>query len=308
LAFTLKPQTELGQAIDRAKVFLEQGEAEKARQEAERIMEIKPGSAAGLMVLGDAESAMGNIDAAKRAFKQASEGAGLYLEPLRKLAALAESTGEIEECLGYLEQLDALSPLNMERKVSMGEINVNLGRDDKAHALFENAIAQAAMEAMDIMVSMAERIASVYAAKDPQRSEQFLRKALKVKSNAYTMDDLRIFNQLGINLRRQGKWRKAITEYTRALQIATDDAGLHYNLGMAYAQGELMAEAGRCVEKALSLNPRFVNTSDAVAFNMGYVLMKNGRKNEAKGCFETARRINPAHEAAARGLADPALA
>jgi tetratricopeptide (TPR) repeat protein len=307
-AFTLKPQTELGQAIDTAKNFLEAGEPEKARLAANRILELKPGSAAGLMVLGDAETALGNTEAAKQAFMQAAEGAGLYLEPLRKLAGLAESTGALEECLSYLEQLDALSPLNLERKIGMGELNLQLGRNEQAQVLFEYVVDQAAKEAMDIMVSMAERIASIYAAKDPERSELFLRKALAVKQEVYTMEDLRIFNQLGINLRRQGKWREAVTEYRRAMQIAPEDAGLHYNLGMAYAQGEQMADAGRCVEKTLALNARFADTSDTVAFNMGYVLLKNGRKGKARECFETARRLNPANEAAVKALADPVFA
>ncbi|MDR2124452.1 MAG: tetratricopeptide repeat protein [Desulfovibrio sp.] len=307
-AFTLKPQSELGQAIDIAKGFLQAGDPEKARLAAGRILEIKPGSAAGLMVLGDAEAALGNTAAAKLAFRQAAEGAGLYIEPLRKLAALSEATGDLEECLSYLEQLDSLSPLNLERKVGMGELNLQLGRDEQAQVLFEYVVDQAAREAMDIMVSMAERIASIYATKDPQRSELFLRKALAVKQEVYTVDDLRIFNQLGINLRKQGKWREAVTEYKRAMQIAPDDAGLQYNLGMAYAQGEQMADAGRCVEKALELNAGFVGTSDSVAFNMGYVLLKNGRKNKARECLETALRLNPANAAVAKVLADPAFA
>jgi tetratricopeptide (TPR) repeat protein len=307
-AFTLKPQTELAQAIDAAKSLLQAGRPEQARQAAGSILALKPSSAAGLMVLGDAEAALGNTDAAKQAFRQAAEGSGLYLEPLRKLAALSESTGALEECLCYLEQLDTLSPLNLERKIGMGELNLQLGRNEQAQVLFEYVVDQAAKEAMDIMVSMAERIASIYAAKDPPRSEFFLRKALAVKQEVYTLEDLRIFNQLGINLRRQGKWREAVTEYKRALQIAPDDAGLHYNLGMAYAQGEQMADAARCAEKALALNAGFAGISDTVAFNIGYVLLKNGRKDKAKECLETARRLNPANTAAARALADPVFA
>ncbi len=67
LAFTLKPQTKLGQVIDIAKSLLRQGQPEKARQLARQILDMKPGSAAGLMMLGDAEKALGNMDAAREA-------------------------------------------------------------------------------------------------------------------------------------------------------------------------------------------------------------------------------------------------
>ena len=110
LAFTLKPQTKLGQVIDIAKSLLRQGQPEKARQLARQILDMKPGSAAGLMVLGDAEKALGNMDAARGAYESASSNAELYLEPLRKLAELAEAVGDSRSCLAYLEKLDRLSP------------------------------------------------------------------------------------------------------------------------------------------------------------------------------------------------------
>ena len=77
LAFTLKPQTKLGQVIDIAKSLLRQGQPEKARQLARQILDMKPGSAAGLMMLGDAEKALGNMDAAREAYESASSNAEL---------------------------------------------------------------------------------------------------------------------------------------------------------------------------------------------------------------------------------------
>ena len=82
LASTIKPQSKLGQVLDLAKGLLEQGNAEKARDVARQVLELKPGSAAGYMVLGDAEKALGNTQAAKEAYISASQNADLYLEPL----------------------------------------------------------------------------------------------------------------------------------------------------------------------------------------------------------------------------------
>ncbi len=130
LAFTIKPQTKLGQVIDIAKSILQQGQPEKARQLAMQILEMKPGSAAGLMLLGDAEKALGNMQNAKAAYEQAGSTADLYLEPLRKLAELAEEMGDVNQRLLYLEKLDKLSPLNAERKVNMGELHLNMGNQD----------------------------------------------------------------------------------------------------------------------------------------------------------------------------------
>ncbi|MDR2799959.1 MAG: tetratricopeptide repeat protein [Desulfovibrio sp.] len=303
LAFTIKPQKELGKAIDEAKVLLARGEPEKAKTAAEDILRMKPGSAAGLIIMGDAERELGNLDAAQAAYKLAADNANLYLEPLRRLASLCEEKGNLEECLVWLERMDRLSPLNTERKVSMGEIHLNLGNEEKAAGLFENAIDQAAKETKELISTLAERISGFYAEKNPERSEFYLRKALDVKKERLSFEDVKVFNMLGLNLRRQGKWREAAAEYLRALKITPQDPGLHYNLGMAYAQGENMHDARLCMEKALDLDRDFPRSSDAVAFNMGYVFMRGGLRDLARFCFEASLNLNPENEKAAMGLA-----
>ena len=153
---------------------------------------MKPGSAAGLMIMGDAESALGNVDAARKAYREAADSASLYLEPLRKLALLAEKTGDLDDCLRYLEQLDRLSPLNSDRKINMGEINLNLGNDDKAEKLFEAALGLAAKDAMDQIGALAERVANICSEKKPEMAERFLRKALAVKQKQLGPADIRL--------------------------------------------------------------------------------------------------------------------
>ncbi|MDR3175272.1 MAG: tetratricopeptide repeat protein [Desulfovibrio sp.] len=303
LAFTIEPHKLLGRAIVEAKALLTHGEAEKARAAAEDILCMKPGSAAGLIVLGDAQRALGELDAAEASYKLAAENAELYLEPLRRLAALCEEKGNLEECLVWLERMDRLSPLNTERKVSMGEIHLNLGNEEKAAGLFESAIEQAAKETRELISTLAERIAGVYAEKNPERSEFYLRKALNMKKDRTDFGDVRVFNMLGLHLRRQGKWLDAAAEYRRALNIAPRDPGLHYNLGMAYVQGERMHDARLCMEKAVDLDRDFPRSSDAVAFNMGCVFMRGGLMDMARSCFEASLSLNPENEKAAVELA-----
>lgn len=292
LAFTIKPQSQLGALIDSAKEYLEEDRPERAKFIALEILDMKPGSAAGLMVLGDAELARGDVEAARQAYQEASDNASLYLEPLRKLAALAETTGNMVECLGYLEQLDRLSPLNSERKVNMGEINLDLGYEEKAESLFEAALSQASKDAMDQIGALAERVAGICSTRNPEMAERFLRKALSVKKQL-TPADIRIFNQLGITLRQQGKWREAIEEYQLALKVSPSDAGLYFNLGMAFAEGNILHDARKHMEKALELNADLPRTSAAVAYNMGMVFVKSAARDKAKLCLSIALELKP---------------
>ena len=293
LAFTIQPQNKLGKVIDLAKQLLQRGLPEKAKLAAAKILEMKPDSPAGLLVLGDAEMAMGNMEAAKKAYLLASENADLYLEPLRKLAALAEHTGNTEEQLAYLEQLDRLSPLNADRKVDMGSINLNLGREEKAHDLFDAAVKQVSRDARGQISDMAERIATAYGEKDPARSESYLRKALDIKKDDLSREDVRVFNKLGISLRQQGKWQEAVDVYKRALKIAPEDENLLYNIAMAYWQGEQFREARLNMEAAYAINSKLPYAAATVAFNMGLVFKQGEVRDKARVCFEAALELDP---------------
>ncbi|MDR1125651.1 MAG: tetratricopeptide repeat protein [Deltaproteobacteria bacterium] len=303
LAFTIKPQSQLGQLIDRGKDLLALGRPAEAREIASQILELKAGSAAGLMVLGDAEKALGNLEAARDAYLRASDNADLYLEPLHRLARLAGETGDQEERLAYLERLDQLSPLDSERKVNMGQINLDLGNAEKAETLFEKALTQHTREAKVQVGYMAERIAGIYENRDPAKAEEYLRKSLYAKDRQLTRDDVRTFNRLGMSLRQQGKWLDAVKEYQRALKLAPDDENLCYNLAMAYAQGKDNRSARLCLEKALGLNKDLAQASASVAYNMGMVFLNNQLKDRARACFEAALAQKPDMEKAGQELA-----
>ena len=302
LAFTIKPQSKLGELIDEAKSHLEAGEPARAKALAAEILGLKPGSAAGLMVLGDAEYAMNNTAGAREAYLEASRNADLYLEPLRKLADLSEGMGDLEGALGYLEKLDGMSPLNSERKIDMGEINLELGYDERAQYFFDAAITQVSNTAMEHIAELAERVAKIYENRDPVRAEMYFRKALDAKTKNLTREDMRLFNHLGVSLRKQGKWQDAIMEYKRALQIDPKDSSIHYNMGMAYVEGESLMDALHSMEKAVALNPDLALTSSGVAYNMGLVFMKNNRQDVARQCFEAALSQDPGLDAARKAL------
>ncbi len=81
MAFTIKPQGKLGQAIDLAKGLLERKEYTQALAASRKILEIKPGSAAAYLVMGDAHRGLAEYDLAREAYEAAAAAADLYLAP-----------------------------------------------------------------------------------------------------------------------------------------------------------------------------------------------------------------------------------
>lgn len=302
MAFTIKPQGKLGQLIELARSLVAQGNPQQALKVCKQLLEIKSNSAAAFLVIGDAFRALGKLERARDAYEEASRNAEMYLEPLRRLADLHGQMGDTVKRLYYLERLDQLSPLNVERKVDMGEIQLALGNEEAAGKLFETAVTLATKEALRYIGEVASRVAAIYAEKNPEQAEKFLRRALDAKGAYLSKEDIGTFNRLGILLRNQGKWKEALVEYQKALKVAPDDENLYYNMGMACAEGKEFREAQVHMLKALAINPDLPRAATSIAYNIALVFGQNGDKKQAVECLNIALECDPEFEPARKAL------
>lgn len=303
MAFTIKPQGKLGQLIELARSLVAQGNPQQSLKVCKQILQIKANSAAAFLVIGDAFRALGKLERARDAYEEASRNSEMYLEPLRKLADLHGQMGDSVKRLYYLERLDQLSPLNVERKVDMGEIQLALGNEAAAGQLFETAVTLATKEALRYIGEVASRVAALYTEKDPVQAEKFLRRALDAKGAYLGKEDIGTFNRLGILLRNQGKWKEALVEYQKAVKVVPDDENLYYNMGMACAEGKEFREAQVHMLKALALNPDLPRVATSVAYNIALVFGQNGDKKRAVEYLNTALECDPEFEPAKKALA-----
>jgi tetratricopeptide (TPR) repeat protein len=293
IAFTVKPRGQLGDLMDQGRQFLEAGEAMEAARLATQVLELKPNSPSGLLLLGDALLGMDKRDEALLAYTKAEKGAKLFLEPLKKIAALHHAEGNTTEELRFLERLDRLSPLNVDRKVDIGVGYVKLGDPDRAKASFDQAVRLATKEALNAVSRVTQIIAARCMDSAPELSEQYLRQALSARKNMLDRSDIETFNRLGLMLRRQGKWQEAIVEYRKALRVSPDDPGLYYNIAMAFTEGRQYIEAYQFLDQALTLNPELWRSGEAICCNIATVLRRYGKKDQAADYLRKALTINP---------------
>jgi len=298
MADTLRPPSPIRQLLDKARSLVSKNIGNEALKLTQKVLEIKPDSAAGYVVLGDSLRISGNNDTAKLAYERACKYSGDYLEPLQRLADLAKEADDKEAQLDYLKRMDVISPLNAQRKMEIGELLVALGNTESATQIFDTAVSRAYKDAIDHVAAMAQKIAITLQDSDPVQAEKYLRQCLDLKGKNLTVDDLATFNQLGISLRKQGRWQDAIVEYKRALGIAPKAEGLLYNMGMAYAEGGDFETAITCMQKALSINPNLPRTGAVLAYNIGMVFSKGYTKDKALQCMEIAIQLDANHQGA----------
>lgn len=293
IAFTIKPRGQIGELIDEGKKLLAIGQYEDAAQKALQVLEIKAQSPAGLILQGDAYRGMGRVQQALDSYKLAEKSAKLFLDPLKKLAALHRETGNTTEEIRLLERLDKLSPLNVDRKIEIGNGYIRLGDTKKARVVFDEAIKVATREAMESLSRVSREIAQICLDVAPELSERYLRRTLEAKRGFLDKSDIETFNRLGITLRKQGRWEDAIKEYRQALKISPTDGNLYYNIAMAHMEGSQLLDAYNFLNKALSISPDIYKAGEPVCLNIAAIYRKAGKNELARDYLKRALEFNP---------------
>lgn len=302
MAFAVKPNNQLGVLLDRAAELIATGDLDQAERVTAKAMEIKPGSLKGYLLLGDAARRRGDFETAEKQYLAAAKAEKLYIEPLKHLVDLCREFGEFEKRLAYLTRLDTISPLNFERKVEIGGLLLAKGETDKARGCFEEARRVVTRVASDMVSESLMEIAKTIGEKDQDMALRFVTEAIEAKGEALGQDDLWMFNERGILLRRQGLWSQAVDNYRRALAVAPGDAGLHYNLGVALAEGKRYEDALDAFGKALALDPNLIRQAPSVGYNIATAHHRCRNLAEARKYLAISLELDPGYEAAKRLL------
>ncbi|CCO22688.1 TPR repeat-containing protein [Maridesulfovibrio hydrothermalis AM13 = DSM 14728] len=281
LAFTIRPQGKLNQLVQVGKQLLRRGELEKVMQISAKILEIKPNSPAGLMLLGDALSGLGRRDEALKSYLMAHEESKVFMEPIKKLAEFYKDNDD-DEYLRYLKKLDSISPLNTERKCEIGRVHLEREELDEAEAFFDQAVKCAVKEAHSYLSQVMSGIAESLFDVAPEKAEKYYTKLLSVKGSSICAEDLETYNRLGIALRKQGKWKRAVENYQEALRVAPDEAGLFYNIGLAYSDGKEYAKCAKYFKRAVNSEQMVHKSAPSVARNVAGIFLKVGLTDDAR--------------------------
>jgi len=302
MAGAIKPQGKISQLVQEAKRVLELGDTKKVMEISQEILKLKAKSPVALMLIGDALLKEGRRTDAIQAYETAHEGAKLYLEPLKKLADAHRGVDE-DAFLRFMRRLDSISPLNTERKCEIGKVYARKNDHERADRYFTAAIENARREAMNHVDRVVTEIAESVAESAPALAEKYYVQLLDMKGDNLTQDDMATFNRLGIALRRQGKWREAVDNYKKALSVVSTDERVLYNMGLAYADGQLHRMSVGAYEQVQRLNPNFCRTAPVVAYNMGSAYAMTKDLDMAKHFLGVALELDPKHAATLRLLA-----
>lgn len=94
-----------------------------------------------------------------------------------------------------------------------------------------------------------------YLRRNEARSAEAVFKRIVNLESAFEVRHKHMFNEFGIQLRRNGLFAQAIEYYARAIQLTGSDENLFFNLARAAFESGRLREAREQADKALALNP-----------------------------------------------------
>lgn len=228
----------------------------------------------------------GRRDEAVAELKHALSLRPTFEEARRKLGLVLAAQGKIEDGVAEFDRAIALRPRFWGGYSDKGFALLSAARYQEAAAAFEQAVA---LQPDNHLVF--QQLGSAY---------QFMgdtAKAIAAYQNALSIQpNFGSYSNLGTLQYDRGEYPSAVEAYQKAIALQPRLAGLHRNLGDAYAKMGRRADAMRAyataVERAqadLAINPRSARGNAALAV----YLAKAGRTAEALSKISTAVTIAP---------------
>ena len=302
IALAIKPDGDLERLIQMAEHCLHTKSYRFALQACRRIFDVKPDSAVAYLIMGDAYRALDKHEEMLEAYEQAGDLGNMYFDPFERLIGYYRDKGDPQHMVHYMERMNIESPLNLDRKVATAGAHLDMNNDDYATEIFNEILSLNIKEGLEPVQDLYVKIGDEYAKRNRKEAETFYRKALDSRGGLLDKSDLLTFNSLGLALRKEGRWKDAVAEYRRALEVDPKSDIIYYNLALAYADGGQQDNASKCIDYVLKLAPDFAKEDPVVCFNMGVIYSQANAPDKARAFFQATLDINPAHERAQKIL------
>ena len=303
VAFVIRPSNLFSTEVENIKALIDTGQYDEAATRIDALLKEKPRSAICMILKGDIARKNKRIEEAESYYKEAVKESRLNLKPLQKLVDLYLEVDNPKELLRHLVMMDKISPLNHKRKIDIGEQYSKSGDEEKAKKYYQDAVGIVRSQANDLVASTLMDIGVKLRDVNPEQSVQFMRQALETKGSDFNREDLWMVNEMGVSLRKQGDWKGAVHTYQQALNAIPNEAGLHYNMGMAYAQGKEHYKAVCEFEKAIAGSGDILQESPLIPFNIGMVYYQMNRLQDVERYMKIALKLDPGFDRARAMLA-----
>ncbi len=142
---------------------------------------------------------------------------------------------------------------------------------------------------------------------DTSKADNIFERLVKLDA-AFEPEHKHLFNEFGINLRKNGMNDQAIAYYSRAMELASHDEHLYYNMARAYLEKKDVPNALDALIKSLEINPALEVSAKFLAWLVGKNLVPGNKKMEVGAILQKIKAARAAPQAPSEGAAPDAPA
>lgn len=140
----------------------------------------------------------------------------------------------------------------LKQSVSLGEDHRTQGRNFSAEFEFQNALK---VDEENVRANFG--LGLTYMDRGERKKADNIFERLVKLDAAFEPEHKHLFNEFGINLRKNNMFDQAVDYYHRALELAKADEHLHYNIARAYFAKQQIDKTAEHLRNALQMNPEF---------------------------------------------------
>ena len=235
----------------------------------------------------------GNPEAAEQLLRQAIEVSGGWQAPYHDLAALYHRQTKIQASVAMYQRANSLFPLDTARARTLARLSLTLGDTTAAIAWFDRVLARdphhparADLRRLRVELGQHDQVKTQDADFARLRAREV---ALRRRRVERTKTDPMAHFTLGNSYEAAGDLAAAIQAYERALALQPDFVEAGINLGALYVAEGRLEGAAAVLERALAGDPERVEALN----NLGLIYREWGRLEEARDLYVKALQLQP---------------
>jgi Tfp pilus assembly protein PilF len=261
--------------------LLQQGDGEGAKAKFEAALAKNPKDPRALLGLGLAEEALGHVDAAVDAYREALEVDGSLAEAHNNLGLILRDKDQLDAAVAELEAAVKADP-----RLASAQANLALAYEDQGRAPEATKAYEAAIGLSDDAMLHANFGLFLLGAGNSERAVSELRKALDGAKG-----DRAVLLAVGNGMRRAGKPDEAVRALSEAVKggDGKPTPALLSELALAQHAANLDADAKKSLEQALELDPKYASAH----YVLGSLLAGEGNKKEAIKHYQKCIDLDP---------------
>lgn len=234
---------------------LKEKRSDDALARVKKQLDLNPQSIGLHMLLGRVYLARGEGTQAEQAFLKAIEINPQLFDPYVALGGFYAQTKRYEEALEKLEQARKVNAQNLGVHMLIGMIHEMRKDVPAAQAAYEKVL-----DLNPRFGPAANNLAYLYSEHNGDKE-----KALQLAQTAKEVlpEDPRVSDTLGWILYKRGVYERAVPLLRESAEKLTDNAEVHYHLGMAYLKAGNTPAAKESLTKALKLGDSFAEAEEA---------------------------------------------